>query len=503
MKTSVAFFLFIASISYAQLAPQNLIIPDKFKDALGVPRSVSIDGQYEISVFYAGEPLFRAGFMAYDAKQVLHVADMKTGFIFALPDKNHDGIADTAIAVTPHVDTVHSLAFYKNTLYIAEPTRIRRFQDTDADGSYETEITPFYTNIPSTGPYNHFTRTILIDSIKKYLYVSVGASCNACREEREERGAILRFDLEGKSGAGKKVYASGLRNAIGLSLHPNGTLWATNADRDGLGDGIPPEIITEVKEDGYYGWPFAYGEKTWVDLNAADEYKAILPITHADTLKVASMQVGDIFIPPHSTPMGILFYNDPRVYIQAPPTTAFVAIHGSSGAGRSVGVGYNVIKTEYNDIQKQWSVSTFLEGFLTDSVHYGYWSRPCGIIQDSSGYDMFLSSDMGVAAIYRITLKDHSSTPTTPTFPMLNAYLSTNPTHGRTSLSLDGIYATSVTVSFYDATGKEIHVPMSRSVVADNSVTYDLDFSAEATSVYFCVVRSAAGMKMLPIHVIH
>ena len=504
MKTIIAFLTFFAaSLSLAQLAPQKLIVPEKFKSVFATDRMLSIDPQYEISVFYAGSPLTRPRFMAFNEKQVLHTADLFGGAVFALPDLNKDGIADTAIAVTPHVDSVHSIAFYKGTLYVAEPSKIRRFQDKDGDGFYETELAPFYAGIPASGPYNHFTRTILIDSVKKYLYVSVGASCNACRESSPDRAVILRFDLEGSGGAGKKVYATGFRNAIGLALHPDGSLWATNADRDGLGDSIPQEMITQVKEDGFYGWPFAYGDKNWNDFNANAEYQAMLPITNVDSARVSSMYAADVYIPAHSTPMGILFYHDPRVYIQAPPITGFVAVHGSSPNGKKVGLGYHVIKIEYDKLSTKWNVSTFLEGFLTDSVNYKYWSRPCGIIQDTSGYDMFVSSDAGIGAIYRITLKEHNDTsPSKPTI-RLNVSASPNPTNGSISIDLYGLYAQTATVTVCDVTGRELDVLRSRYVASDRSVIYSLDLSNEATSVYFCIIRSEAGMKIVPIHVIH
>src|SRR5207244_13321312 len=135
----------------------------------------------------------------------------------AWPENDQDGIADTALVVTPPVDTAHSLAFYNDTLYVAEPSRVRKFIDTDHDGYYETEQ-PFITGIGASGVYNHFTRTIVIDTIAKYIYLSVGASCNVCREQDSERAAILRFNLDG---TGRSVYASGLRNALGLAVNPS------------------------------------------------------------------------------------------------------------------------------------------------------------------------------------------------------------------------------------------------------------------------------------------
>jgi glucose/arabinose dehydrogenase len=395
--------IFLSSAS-AQLDEKKVIVPPQFRSVIDTNKTLSIPNEYEISVFYAGN-LKRPRFLAHGPKNTVYVADMNAGNILALPDADHNGIADSAIVVCSGLDTAHSLAFYHDTMYVAEPTRIRKFIDNNGDGIYETEL-PFITGIGATGPYNHFTRTILIDTIGKHIYVSVGASCNACRESDTERGTILQFNLDG---SGRKVFASGLRNALGLAMNPdNNELWAANADRDNLGDEIPPEIITSVHQNNFFGWPFAYGAKQWVDFQSAPEYQAMLPVTAADSVRVNAMREADIFLPAHSTPMAMIFYDDPRTYIQAPPLTAFVAVHGSSPGGRKVGLGYKVIELVYDKFAATWSTSDFLTGFLTDSINYTYWGRPCGLVQDSSG-DIFLSTDAGIPAIYRIHLTDQNA----------------------------------------------------------------------------------------------
>jgi glucose/arabinose dehydrogenase len=346
--------------------------------------------------------------MALGPNNTIYVADMNGNHIYALPDANHDGIADSAHIAAPDVDTAHSLAFYKGALYVAQPSRVRKFLDLNNDGFYETEV-PFISGISDTGYYNHFTRTIIFDTIGNHIYLGVGASCNACREGDPERGTILQFNLDG---SGKKIFATGLRNPIGLAIEPeSGTLWATNADRDGLGDEIPPEIITPIYEDAFYGWPFAYGSRVWINFQANTEYSAMLPITNFDSTKVNSMQNlddGHIYIPAHETPMGILFYNDPSIS-RTYQNQIFFAVHGSSPGGRPIARGYKVMRRIYVDsIQDKFIAIDFLTGFLTDSINYTYWGRPCGIIQDSTG-DIFLSSDQGIPAIYRIHLKEQNA----------------------------------------------------------------------------------------------
>jgi glucose/arabinose dehydrogenase len=372
---------------------------------------VMIPGEYEINVFYAGA-LKRPRFMALGPKNTIYVADMNANHILALPDANHDGIADSAVIAAPDVDTAHSLAFYNGAMYVAQPSRVRKFSDLNGDGFFETEE-PFISGIGDTGYYNHFTRTIIFDTIGNHIYLSVGASCNDCREGDSERATILQFNPDG---SGRKIYATGLRNALGLAINPlNGDLWAANADRDGLGDNIPSEVISSVHQGDFFGWPFAYGAREWEDFSATPEYQGVLPITANDSVKVlgngisinSGMRFGDVFIHAHSTPMQLLFYRDPQNNMK-PDGSILVAIHGSSPSGKMIGLGYKVIKIVYSDSLEGWKYSDFLTGFLTDSVNYAYWGRPCGLVQDTTG-DIYLSTDQGIPAIYRIHLRNQSA----------------------------------------------------------------------------------------------
>jgi glucose/arabinose dehydrogenase len=406
MKQVVAFLIMLSVIfssAFGQLVQKKVIVPPQFQSFIDTNKTVMIPDEYEINVFYAGS-LKRPRFMALGPKNTIYVADMNANHILALPDGNYDGIADSAVIVAPDVDSAHSLAFYNGALYVAQPSRVRKFLDKNGDGFYETEE-PFISGIGDTGYYNHYTRTILFDTIGNHIYLSVGASCDDCREGDSERAAILEFNLDG---SGRTVYATGLRNALGLAVNPTDhSLWAANADRDFLGTDLPQEVITSVHKGDFFGWPFAYGYRQWEDFQSTENH-ALLPLTSADSAKVNTMRIADIFIPAHSTPMGILFYHDPRTYIQAPPLAAFVAVHGSSSGGRKIGLGYKVIKLVFDEHLLSWNVSDFLTGFLTDSINYSYWGRPCGLVQDSSG-DIYLSSDVGIPAIYRIHLKDASA----------------------------------------------------------------------------------------------
>ncbi len=393
----ILFLILFASLAQAQLISRELTIAPQFYSYYDSARILKLPKGFSINVFYVGA-LERPRYMAFDESGVLYVADMGAKHIFALPDGNSDGIADTIITATPLVDSAHSLVFYHNSMYVAEPTRIRKFRDSDHDGYFETED-PFITNIPSRGPYDHYTRTIILDSINKYFYVSVGASCNACRETNAERATILRYNLDG---TGKTIIATGVRNALGLAIDPTtGALWAANADRDNLGDDIPPEIITKIDSGHFYGWPFAYGSDVFVNPTSDPEYEKLLPFTANDSAKATTMSEPKITLEAHSTPMSIMFVRNNN-YHNSILADAVVAIHGSAKGGRSVGVGYKVISIrQTNTITDQWEAQDFLTGFLTDSIAYKFWGRPCGLAKDASNV-IYLSCDAGIPAIYRI-----------------------------------------------------------------------------------------------------
>ena len=488
-----SFFLFVLlqfpTAAVSQLVEQKLIVPPQFQSILDTNKTVMLPPEYEISVFYTGI-LKRPRFMALSLKNTICVADMDGHQIVALPDADHNGIADSAVVIAPKVDSAHSIAFYNGDLYVPQPSRVRKFIDKDGDGFYETEE-PFITGIGDTGYYNHFTRTIVFDTIGKHIYLSVGASCNACREGDPERGAILQFNLDG---SGRRIFATGLRNALGLAVNPeNGLLWATNADRDNQGDEVPQEMISQISDGAFYGWPFAYENYLWDDFQVNAEYQGMLPILAGDSAKVNSMHGADIYIPAHLTPMGILFYDDPRVYIQPPPLTAFVAVHGSSPGGRKVGRGYKVIQLQLDKKIPAWTVTDFLTGFLTDSINYKYWGRPCGIIQDTTG-DIYLSSDVGIPAIYRIHLRDQVGVkPVTSEKSSLSVY----PNPVSTSATISYILPThqSVKLELIDQLGRVIRVLRSES---EDAGTKSVSFQTGdlPAGMYYLRLQEDTGMVL-------
>ena len=427
MDRTYAFIVSVCGLLFAsgliaqpkvQLLPTKMTVPSRYASlyrstaALTVRDSVSLPQGFHINVFHAG--MMKPRFFAWNPDGILHIVDMSAEAVFALPDRNGDGVADTVFIAAAPVREAHSVVFYQGAMLVAEPTRVLRFLDRNGDGVYETQSV-LIDSIPNGGVFNHYTRTLLADTLRNSVYVSVGAPCDACRVENSERSAILRFNGDG---SGRRIFATGLRNAIGMAIEPaTSRLWATNADRNGLGEEKPEEIITSVPDGSFHGWPIAFtgstGRSEWTNFQATPDYRAMLPLTRIDSDRVAGMKTAECLLPAHSTPMGIAFYTGntfPPFYRNA----AFVAVHGSfSTESRRVAAGYNVALMSYDAAAAKYHVQDFLSGFLTDSLAYKHWARPCGIGFSPQG-DMFVSSDGAIGAIYRISYAAESSVGTNP-----------------------------------------------------------------------------------------
>src|SRR5262249_47404822 len=159
-------------------------------------------------------------FMAFDPAGTLLVSESSAGRVLALPDKNGDGKADAVKVVVTGLDQPHGLAFRDGALVIAEESRVQRFAYDP--GAVKATPPTLLARLPGSG--GHWTRTVVFGA-DGAMYVSVGSSCNVCRESDPRRAAILRYNPDG---SGERLFSTGLRNAVGLAIHPQtGALWAT------------------------------------------------------------------------------------------------------------------------------------------------------------------------------------------------------------------------------------------------------------------------------------
>ena len=374
-----------------QLQPVPVHVPERFT---GLPRDLvlNLPPGFSASVF-AAYGFERPRFMAVSPDGVLHVADMGAGTIVALPDRDGDGVADEAIVAAGRFERAHSLAFYKGAMYVAETHRVMRLTDGDGDGIYEDrEI--LVPSLPKGGW--HSTRTIVFDEEQDQFYVGVGWPCDMCRHSDPERGTVLRFNADG---SGRRVFASGIRNPIGMALHPvTNQLWATNNGHDTEGVSLPPEWIDIIRDGGFYGVPLAYGYQVYVDFDLP-RYRENLPLSREDSSLVESMERPAALIPAHLAPMGLHFYTHDRFPARY-RGAAFVALHAGHAKLAPV-PGYNVVALFSEPDGTDARIADFATGFQTGTEVSDVWGFPVGVVSDGHGH-LYVSSDRHVRAILRI-----------------------------------------------------------------------------------------------------
>ncbi len=374
------------------LQPVRVHIPPQF-DHLPQDLTLNLPPGFSASVYAAFESFDRPRFMAFDDDGVLHVANMNADEILALPDRDGDGVADEAIVVATNFERPQSLQFFQGDLYVGDSPRILRYRDEDDDGIYEKREV-FVSNIPTGGW--HSTRTLVIDEPGGKMYLSVGWPCDMCRTEGLERGTILQFNLDG---SGRRVFASGVRNVIGMAIHPaTGELWGTNNGHQHEGIASPPEWVDVIRDGGFYGTPLAYGYQSWTDFTNPS-YRELLPITAADSARVATMERPAVLLPGHTAPMGIHFYDHeqfPTRYRHA----AFVALHAGHAYLAPV-EGYSVVALFAEPDGSQARVADFITGFQAGVDIEDVWGRPHGLITDADG-SLYVTSDDDNLMILRI-----------------------------------------------------------------------------------------------------
>jgi glucose/arabinose dehydrogenase len=178
--------------------------------------------------------------------------------ITLLRDANVDGVAETRTVFLRGLNSPFGMALVGHDLYVADTDAILRFPYVDGATEIATPGVKI-ADLPAGAPNYHWTKNLLASPDGSRLYVTVGSNSNAGEnglDRESSRAAILEVDL--KTG-GSCVFASGLRNPVGMAWEPDtGILWTVVNERDELGSDLVPDYLTSVKEGGFYGWPFSY-----------------------------------------------------------------------------------------------------------------------------------------------------------------------------------------------------------------------------------------------------
>jgi glucose/arabinose dehydrogenase len=273
------------------------------------------------------------------------------------------------------------IAFHDDYVYVGNTTSLVRYHY-DPKTSKRTGEAEKLMSLPGGG---HSTRSVVVAPDGKHLFVSVGSGSNIDTGEEPIRAAITICDLDGKNA---RLYAEGLRNPVGLATNPTtGELWTSVNERDELGDNLPPDYLTSVKDGGFYGWPYSY-----IGSNVDPRVKPQKPEL------VARAIIPDVLLGAHVAPLQFAFYTGQQ-FPEKYRGGIFLAEHGSWN--RATRAGYQIVFVGVKDGKAVAAPVPFLNGFVADPSGKDVQGRPVGVTVAPDG--SLLVSDDGNGVIYRIT----------------------------------------------------------------------------------------------------
>ncbi len=321
-------------------------------------------------------------FLAAAPNGDIFLADLGAGQVVVLRDAQHTGSAQEREVFADKLNRPFGIAFHDDYVYVGSMNEVVRFRY-DKRSSKRLGEAEHLLDLPSGGA--HVTRTVAVDADGKQLYVSVGSSGNIEIEKDRRRGAVLVADLDGKN---SRIFASGLRNAVGLGIEPvTGDVWVSVNERDELGDNLPPDFFTSIKDGGFYGWPYSY-----IGSNVDPRVQPQKPDL------VAKAIIPDVLLGAHVAPLEFTFYTG-KQFPEQYRGGAFIAEHGSWN--RAARAGYQVAFVGFKDGKATADPVSFLTGFVPDPAAKNVNGRPVGVAVASDG--ALLVSDDGAGVIYRIT----------------------------------------------------------------------------------------------------
>ena len=308
--------------------------------------------------------------------------------ITLLRDTDGDGIANLRSVLLENLNSPFGMALVGNYLYVANSDAVVKFPYANGD----TRITASGIKVVAlpAGPINHhWTKNIIASADGNKLYVTVGSNSNVAERGMEveaERAAIWEVDI--KTGS-HRVFASGLRNPVGLAWEPqSGALWTSVNERDELGNDLVPDYMTSVRDNGFYGWPYSYYGQH-VDTRVKPERLDL----------VAKAIAPDYALGSHTASLG-LASSVGKTLPKAFANGMFIGQHGSWN--RKPHSGYKVIFVAFENGKPIGQPVDVLTDFLSkDGDAYG---RPVGVALDKSGA-LLAADDVG-NIIWRVTAID-------------------------------------------------------------------------------------------------
>ena len=397
----IVFFILLSlsrfSIAAGQSNPpvnwQGLPEPYHTESANNPPRLIPQPEQASLSVpagFVVEEYLsdfLRPRFMLLGPENEILLSDMGAGIVYVIRDKE-------AVPLITDLSRPYGMAFYKDWLYVAEASSVKRYKYSSKQGDIGKgeEVIPLrrYATI-------HITRSILFDEAAEKLYLTVGSGSNVDLGEAPIRAAVSRYNPDG---TGFELFATGIRNPVGLQWYPYAknadsnnpaakALWVTAHERDGLGDDLVPDYFTRVEKDEFYGWPYAY-----IGPHEDPHHPGAAPD------KVKQTLYPDVLLGSHVGSLDFTFYTGTQ-FPEKYQGGAFLALHGSWN--RSKRVGYKIVFVPFKNGQPVAGPEDFLTGWMLAEDKAEVWGRPVAVLQMPDG--SLLISDDGAGKLWRVSYR--------------------------------------------------------------------------------------------------
>src|SRR5690606_21919476 len=232
----------------------------KFASGIKSPRNIYVAPNGDIFVAFANT----------ESKGLKKIKDEVTGReesqhtgkslnqIYLFRDANGDGKPEVQTPYLSDLNQPFGILILNDHFYVANTDGLWQYPYSEDQTKITAKGTKI-TELPAGGYNNHWTRNIIANEDGSKIYIAVGSASNNAEhgfDEEKDRANIIEINPDG---SGRRIYASGLRNPVGMDWAPGtGELWTVVNERDKLGDNLVPDYLTSVKEGGFYGWPYSY-----------------------------------------------------------------------------------------------------------------------------------------------------------------------------------------------------------------------------------------------------
>jgi glucose/arabinose dehydrogenase len=347
------------------------VIPVPSDPKLYVPKG------FTVKPYFTG--LQRPRYLQYSPEGNILVSESQMNRISCLLDTDNDGYPDKRVTIADETNGIEypfGMAFVNGYLYSGNRFNVRRYKWIDCSEKLmgQGEIIMSYSGV------RHITRTIIIPPTEDRMYVSIGSASNADIDP----SPLASIQVADLNGANQRTFASGLRNAVGLTLHPvTHDLYTSCQERDEIGDELVPEYFTRVEENSFFGWPYSYLSSSLIDpRHQLENGSSVRPDL------VALTRTPDVLIKSHSSALGATFYTG-KQFPERYRNGAFIALRASGN--RQVATGSKIMFIPFNSSTHRpvGYYEDFVYGFLMNETHPQVFAWPVGLLVLKDGSLLF------------------------------------------------------------------------------------------------------------------